>query len=122
MDYQLCKKLKDAGFPQEDNGNIFYCNRDLPDSNNKGSKSCIKVPTLSELIQECGATRIAPNLNTKEQKLAEHYFRLGIGDEWYAEYKFYESVVINKATALPIIGWGITPEIAVANLYLELNK
>ena len=121
MNYELCKKLKDLGFPQK----RHYDTVDLlPEPLADGSyakNDFIAIPTLSELIKECGPTKIAPNLNTKDEKLVEHFFRLGVGDVWFADYEFYESTVINNETKLPIVGWGSTPEEAVAKLWIEIN-
>jgi len=122
MDYELCKKLKDLGFPQEDNGNKFYCNGNLCGRDYECNENIIRIPTLSELIKECGPTKIAPNQNTKEQKPVEHFFRLGVSDGWFADYEFYESTAISNVTRLPITGWGSTSEEAVANLWLEINN
>lgn len=44
MNYELAKKLKDAGFPQN---NHYYCLED-------GTISDVCIPTLSELIEACG--------------------------------------------------------------------
>lgn len=48
MDYELCKKLKDAGFPQGDEYSVGeYMYGKTPDTR-------VKVPTLEELIDACG--------------------------------------------------------------------
>lgn len=44
MKYDLLKKLKDAGFPQNKH---YYCLED-------GTISDVCIPTLSELIEACG--------------------------------------------------------------------
>ncbi len=58
INFELAKKLKDAGFPQE--GAEFYWSHypDLPPvidhkDRNTGSKICVAL-TLSELIEACG--------------------------------------------------------------------
>jgi len=43
MDYELCKKLKDAGFPQP-----------IIDKSSADDDFLCYVPTLSELIEACG--------------------------------------------------------------------
>jgi len=118
MDYELAKELQKAKFPKSkdwvEHSTLMKGNYFMVDG--------YGVPNLSELIEACGETRIAPNLNTKEQKPIKHLFRLGVGDEWFAEYEFYESSILNNITGLPVIGFGKTPEEAVAKLWLELNK
>lgn len=131
MNYELAKKLKDAGFPQEMVGGdyCFYGSKvyihtggghlEVP-SNRKeglymgmGSTCCIagneekylfniyddlvvKIPTLSELIKACGGkltlTDVGPNWRAYKHGLPESDCD------------------------------GQTPEVAVANLWLELNK
>lgn len=94
--YELAKKLKDAGFP-----------KDYTEWNDHDEELLEKTwymygkgysPTLSELIEVCGGTSV---------------FRLTRDTEW-------------EACVDPITGWvsgnGSTPEEAVANLWLELNK
>lgn len=90
MNYELAKKLKDAGFPQKyeeknDNGALPY------------------TPTLSELIEACGYEFGGLIQYHKEHKT----------DYWEAySYQGMESKTVR----------GDTPEEAVANLWLELNK
>ena len=117
--YELALELKQAGFPLSEYPETLIGIRGSEPLKLKG---IIQEPTLSELIEACGETRIAPNLNTKEQKPIKHLFRLGVGDEWFAEYEFYESHLIHNITKLPIIGFGETPEEAVARLWLKLNE
>jgi len=48
MDYKLAKSLKDEGFPQNEHFEMNTCNiTDFTDER-------VAVPTLSELIDECG--------------------------------------------------------------------
>lgn len=105
MNYDLAKKLKDAGFPNIRIGDYFnhtvgshsddrggdsdylcYCNKD-------------KLPTLSELIEACG-----PLFNSLHQ--------LGNG-KWCAD-----DSRIQKQTHYS----GSTPDEAVANLYMALHE
>lgn len=79
MNYELALKLKEAGFPVK-----WYVDN-----------SGYDLPTLSELIEECG----------EGFKFSLHRFIEG----WFADTKGHE-------------GKGSTPEEAVANLWLELNK
>jgi hypothetical protein len=53
MNYQLCKKLKDAGFPQRGDGKDLGINKkDTPLLSQILEN--VYFPTLSELIKECG--------------------------------------------------------------------
>ena len=57
MEYALCKKLKEAGFPQRESdvGDFDLCqhnNGELHDRNEECE--VIIVPTLEELIEACG--------------------------------------------------------------------
>ena len=116
LSYELAKKLKDAGFPQE-NRKFYY--EFCPDEDNelvisdnawhdtwtqewgdlhflKETKECA-CPTLSELIEVCGKKFSCLEKRTRE-------------DIWEAEYVGM------------VRGYGDTPEEAVTNLWLELNK
>ena len=102
MNYELCKKLKDVGYPFEEfvastHGSNRFLN-DLWDGNNH-----LAVPTLSELMTAC--------IEIAETK--DFHLELNGDDSWGATVDcFKEKSYIS----------GSTPEIAVANLYLELNK
>ena len=90
MDYALAKQLKDSGFPYE------WCNDDSPCLIGQDDVSdCF--PTLSELIEACGAKNFKLTIDTFGESNAYSYI--------YAK-----------------TGKGKTPEEAVANLWLELNK
>ena len=105
MDYELAKKLKDAGFPQKVNGGFQTCKhgaflrhqKDCPMGCSESD--FVKYPTLSELIEACGEDF---NTLTRYGKSSNSGWRV-----W---------------------GWsgnddvdGDTPEEAVANLWLELR-
>jgi len=103
MSYALAKELKDAGFPQKYvRGQMKYDPNVEADEDGILPEETEEVfhPTLSELIEACGDGFVL---------LVRHKT-----DEWYAR---------SKAQ-----GWddfesdGKTPEEAVANLYLALNK
>ena len=116
LSYEKCKELKDAGFSQGDFlGNHFY----TYNSQDRGkikmvgfevkgqdevNKKDIKIPTLSELIEACG---------DKFDRLEQQFVNLDGEDEisWAA---CYDKVLLVER--------GKTPEEAVANLWLELNK
>jgi hypothetical protein len=98
MNYELAKKLKEAGFPQKESNLL---NKTISvgfstDINNPNT--CFYFPTLSELIKEC-----------------IHFWKLtNIGTNfWEARSCFgkYEC-----------IGLGDTPEESIANLWLKLVK
>lgn len=97
IDYELAKKLKDAGFPQKmrvgENGLETEPN-DGRISNEGGD--WIYLPSLSELIEACG----------------DGYFTLQSGQGLWQAGK----------TLNPEWSEGQTPEEAVARLWLALNK
>lgn len=98
MNYDICLKLKEAGFPQHDHDVYIW-----PDGRtNNGevkddSGELVAIPTLSGLVEACG----------------ERFNNL-IKDEygWFAS--------IRSGLHQTIDGRGSTPEEAVANLYLSL--
>jgi hypothetical protein len=101
LSYELCKQLKEAGFPQEGeyyfdfekDKNIFVL-RGIESDYFEGIDK-ILCPTLSELIEACG-----DNL-------------------WYSMGKINEMYVVIKDGQC---FQGTSREEAVANLWLELNK
>lgn len=104
MDYETAKRLKDAGY---DGGNHFTGDADtrkfLKDTLTKEE---VYVPTLSELIESCRG---------KMQELSSmtHPPR---EPKWDAICYPCEECGWEMHTA-----YGSTPEIAVANLWLEIN-
>lgn len=96
MNYELCKQLKDAGFPQEGlgmfwDGQIFTTNDIYSD---------LYQPTLSDLIESCG----------------DEFLDLTNGiSEWYAD-------SVDENNNLKFHCLGSTPSEAVAHLWLALNK
>ena len=113
MTYELAKKLKDAGFPQK--GFLGY---PLYHSGDDTSQmEGIAIPTLSELIEACGG-KFENLMKGCEMKNGEEYrypeqvgkwFCNAVGNEANYTIHFRESE-------------GATPEEAVANLWLTLNK
>ena len=114
LSYELCKQLKEAGFPQECNyGDKFYPGKNSDflvegggydyDSINHNPRSGVKIPTLEELIEAC-----SPLSSDGFQEL--------------------ETIVDNKWMAIggkyirEIETEGKTPKEAVAKLWIELNK
>ena|SRR3990167_2024210 len=130
MNYELCKKLKDAGYPQK--GYWFWSvdETDMPrittEANVYDTCSFVKsadgksyekiklcfAPTLSELIEACGDKFHKLEMNNDSaypnspHKWSAFEFRMS--DEWKAGEFQYVS--------------GSTPEEAVANLYLRLKN
>lgn len=93
ISYELAKKLKDVGFPFNEDNPCGHCGYD------GGSNH----PTLSELIEGCGEDFIDLS---KE------------GKGWEACAKYYCCVEHGEGRKYKL---GSTPEEAVANLWLALN-
>lgn len=99
MHYELAKALEDAGFPAGGKGSYVT----HPDKIVVRREDRVYCPTLSELIEACG-----------EKFDSLIYYPHKIGEKW-------------KADAQLDVGHGYscdgsTPEIAVARLWLALNK
>lgn len=115
MNYELAKELKDAGFLQQSGSYISETSRSgawdsvegIEDFEKKigGKEHWAYIPTLSELIEACG----------------DKFHRLEKGDDedsangnyWLAYTSFDEAGLVAQ---------GATPEIAVAKLWLALNR
>lgn len=99
MNYELAKKLKDAGFPQKGKGDevTFMKLRSF-----EGMENCY-IPSLSELIEACGESI---DMITRERTAIENK-TLG----WRAY--CHKGPSISKE--------GKSPEEAVARLWLALN-
>lgn len=94
MNYELAKKLKDAGFLQDEDGEGEMIN-----AIDDGSIKWAYVPTLSELIEAFG----------------EDFFTLEkMADFWLAS--------AMDEPLEPLFVQGKTPEEAVAKLWLKLKK
>jgi len=108
MDYELCKKLKDAGFPYIQKKVVFnlyekvwkYVGGD--EKNDPMATDPQIIPTLSELIEACG---------DKFNELIRYYQ----GDGFLAC-----ASGLGK-DGMAIADEGKTPDEAVAKLWLELN-
>lgn len=103
MNYELAKKLKDAGFPMKTTELELYGStpsRFLAPAEEGGFYN---EPTLSELIETCGSKfdRLTRNEMTDDSAV------------WRVD--CYDMAVGN-------FGEGSTPEEAVANLWLALNE
>lgn len=105
IDYNLAKKLKDVGFPQNLDGNKQMNGQPLMYRTSEGN---FYVPILSELIAECGDNidTLARSLNGK---------RLNY---WFAVARSNATGFSSGST----LAQGKTPEIAIANLYIKLHE
>jgi len=111
VDYNLAKKLKDAGFSQQPlkviswyvTGNSAARYRTVTFTPSEGE---VKIPSLSELIEACG------RLNEKADRLV-----VCEGDDWMAGFSTWHGIEQEN-------DWqkGKTPEEAVAKLWLAINK
>lgn len=110
MNYELCKKLKDTGFLQEnsfDERTSFINNRSVEwygDELKDEFEPC-KIPTLSELIEACGDDFEELRYN-KEDKI-------WFANSWHFGYGGFDEIADGTE--------GKTPEEAVAKLWLKLN-
>ena len=99
MNYKLALKLKEAGFPQDRTNQIKECGG----WGGIGGDEDVINPTLSELIKACG----------------NRFAMLAIGQgKWYAR----ADQTCDECAFDEPIAYGETPEEAVANLWLALNK
>ena len=108
MNKELIKKLKELGFKQRGDGRFYG-----------GPLYIGYEPTLSELINSCGEKRVLDDFDFKRFVL--WYANSGDDKEkWYAGYYMYgDNLYIDD---YPTCEEGETPEEAVANLWLSLNK
>lgn len=116
MDYNLAKKLKEAGFPQKygemykwinkDNSRLAIFSIEMYERYIKEEIDELPVyePTLSELIDACGRDFSQVGRNFDEG--------LRIDEQWIA----LSTMKLHK------FGNGKTIEEAVANLWIKLNK
>ncbi len=115
MNYELAKKLKDMGFPQEGiwgtkyykpNGGFFTCTAPTC-SGEIVMFGDAKIPTLSELIEACGERGVFSLVRRSNTALKSW--------EWIATTPHLEIRSL-------VEGFGLTPEEAVSELWLSLNK
>lgn len=118
MDYELAKKLKDAGFSQENLDVVWYkrdggwesvchdCYYEFGPFGKEEDTDTHK-PNLEELIDACGDGNSYFELRT--------YATTESGREWEAKCADHKMRELR-------LGLGKTPLEAVANLWLELNK
>ena len=115
MEYELALKLKNAGFPVEENGNKFYCNGNLCGRNYDDCyEEIVRIPTLSELIEACGE-------EFGELVRCNDYEIKPMWRAYPTREAFNES---DNDCEVDCCGYetGSTPEEAVAKLWLAINK
>jgi len=124
MNYDLAKKLKDAGFPQELHPRGGYLGtRKMPlpyDSELVKNEEYAKFPTFSELIESIPLD--VKNGRDHGTFALEYGGDFGIpknGKIWVCGYNYCYS---DKGCGIEKGEWGDTPESAVANFWLSLNK
>ena len=146
LSYELCKKLKEAEFPQINK--LVYCQNETWEEEKQnyvgvnwelGHHTCwgigeirenwCSIPTLSELIEACGNIDISISRGFMTDAMREIYrlypqkycedkkIKL---DKWIVEY-FIECEVDKNSLEVCEIS-GDSPEEAVAKLWLYLNK
>ena len=99
MNYELAKKLKEAGFPQRKETFAKIGGINFGSQVDDGTKEGLTIPTLEELIEACG----------DGITILENW-----GDGWSA----YEE----EQNLIGIETKGKTLSEAIANLWLKLNK
>lgn len=114
--YDLALALKNAGFPQDLKYSFTHysvignqtplCDCDYRFDNEH--EQYVKIPTLSELVEACGDKFGA--LTQYDKQKGEGWFASGHKIIWDSDENGY--ICVKEET----------PEIAVANLYLEINS
>lgn len=102
MNYELAKKLKEAGFAQKQPTMVESFEIKGGTLNIVGEP--VYTPTLSELIEACG-----------DEFHQVNHWQLSDNRDWVAKGR---SEKLNSG----ITGNGKTPEEAVANLWIKLNE
>lgn len=107
MNYELAKKLNDAGFPLHNGGEFLEGNVESDETGIITTNS-VYAPTLSELIEACGTSfdELIKMTHTVEPP------------KWVATSYSCEECGIKEMKS----GRGSTPEEAVAHLWLALQE
>jgi hypothetical protein len=111
LDYSLAKQLKDAGFPGSaswyDDGNAIW----------SGTDTQTLAATFSELLKACGNTWTEEGLEAPARfSLSWDKYPDSAEDAWMATYFEVDGFPTGN------VGYGETPEEAVARLWLVLDK
>ncbi len=130
MNYDLAKQLKDAGFPQPDQSEGDYsghysCGCAERRANGTAGKQVYDCgndrfyyPTLSELIEACGVYFYSLTNTHHTNPRTDDAF-----PDWVAESSIArQPSPFSKEKDMNLGRLGDTPEEAVANLWLALNK
>ena len=107
MNYELCKRLKDAGFPQRilTTANVKQSDLDAM----RAAREGLRVSTLEELIEACGQTfRDLEKYSNTENGVIIYKWQANAYNESTRPYEVAK-------------GKGVTPTEAVANLWLALQ-
>ena len=110
ISYELAKQLKDAGFPQHGRG-IFIGKQGTNIGDNVDIPWACYVPTLSELIEAC--------LRMGDQKNKPFFVKLVCSNP-DPNSSIYSYGVQSEAQNIRDITYFLSPEEAVAHLWLEL--
>lgn len=105
MNYELAKKLEDAGFPQPESLTEGDLVLSATANHENEEYEPLHYPTLEELIEACG---------DEFEMLEKDGYNANLDEE----IKGWMALAKNHAT----IGSSSTPSEAVANLWLALNK
>ena|ERR1700694_3062909 len=117
MTYELAKKLKDAGLNQSGLGCVYDASHEIDYYQHIAYGINVYIPTLSELIEACEPMKADDfGLNVKNGEWETHMIYHGHFD--YPE-KFKDS---DGMSNVDLVALGTTPDEAVANLYISLNK
>ena len=136
MNYELAKKLKDAGFPQnwkegclyQDGrmlkSEIYYDDAEYGFAVDKDNTIAIVIPTLSELIEAVQNIKL---IYTGEENTRLFFLWMDLGKIWTASIGVtsHEELGFDKKTMFPVWKYssqGDTPEESVANLWIKLNE
>lgn len=117
LTYEIARELKDLGFPQKQPGKgelgWKYNDKNSLVSLFASTEGDLYIPSLSELIEACGDKFSHLEQMTFEDKDVVYDWVKEEGT-WHAEYQIGISPQMCAS--------GFTPEEAVTNLWLQINK
>jgi hypothetical protein len=142
IDYPLAKRLKESGFAQDGDGAYIEGNVES-DAGGIVTTNSVYAPTLSELIEACGAGFVLSNFGADDvnmvlmtddfvsyiqsEQVKERGERIDRGRWWVAtkhqaqDSNNPEHLTTQGVMKLTVRKSGFTPEEAVANCWLALN-